>query len=145
VKALIATGQSELPVALADISVPRPKPGEALVKVAAFFGQPGRDIPARRFPGRSASRQGHRRCGRTFFGIRDGPGSVTIRQFSYYDFDTPYGEDLAILVRLVATGRLHPEIGRVADWSDTAATLTDLYQRRIRGNAVLTISPEEQP
>ncbi|HET9969644.1 MAG TPA: hypothetical protein VFQ68_15525 [Streptosporangiaceae bacterium] len=38
------------------------------------------------------------------------------------------------------TGRLHPEIGRLADWSDTATTLTDLYQRRIRGNAVLTIS-----
>ena len=74
------------------------------------------------------------------FDIRDGPGSVTIRQFSYYDFDTPYGEDLAILVRLVTTGRLHPEIGRLADWSDTATTLTDLYQRRIRGNAVLTIS-----
>jgi NADPH2:quinone reductase len=82
------------------------------------------------------------RCPATlsFFDIRDGPGSVTIRQFSYYDFDTPYGEDLAILVRLVTTGRLHPEIGRLADWSDTAATLTDLYQRRIRGNAVLTIS-----
>jgi hypothetical protein len=76
----------------------------------------------------------------SFFDIRDGPGSVTIRQFSYYDFDTPYGEDLAILVRLVTTGRLHPEIGRLADWSDTATTLTDLYQRRIRGNAVLTIS-----
>jgi NADPH:quinone reductase-like Zn-dependent oxidoreductase len=82
------------------------------------------------------------RCPATlsFFDIRDGPGSVTIRQFSYYDFDTPYGEDLAILVRLVATGRLHPEIGRLADWSDTATTLTDLYQRRVRGNAVLTIS-----
>jgi len=82
------------------------------------------------------------RCPATlsFFDIRDGPGSVTIRQFSYYDFDTPYSEDLAILVRLVATGRLHPEIGRVANWSDAAATLTDLYQRRIRGNAVLTIS-----
>jgi len=38
------------------------------------------------------------------------------------------------------SGRLHPEIGRLADWSDTATTLTDLYQRRIRGNAVLTIS-----
>jgi hypothetical protein len=31
----------------------------------------------------------------------------------------------------VAAGRLHPEIGRVAAWADTAATLTDLYQRRI--------------
>lgn len=76
----------------------------------------------------------------SFFDIRDGAGSVTIRQFSYYDFDIPYGQDLAILVRLVAAGRLHPEIGRVADWSHTAATLTDLYQRRIRGNAVLKVS-----
>lgn len=69
-----------------------------------------------------------------------GPGSVTIRQFWYYDFDTPYGQDLAILLRLVAAGRLHPEIGRTADWAATAVTLTDLYERRIRGNAVLTIS-----
>ena len=76
----------------------------------------------------------------SFFDIRDGAGSVTIRQFSYYDFDIPYGQDLAILVRLVAAGRLHPEIGRVADWCHTAATLTDLYQRRIRGNAVLKVS-----
>ena len=65
---------------------------------------------------------------------------MTIRQFSYYDFDMPYGDDLAIWRRLVATGRLHPEIGRIADWSDTAVILTDLYQRRIRGKAVLTIS-----
>ena len=76
----------------------------------------------------------------SFFDLRDRPGSVTIRQFAYYDCATPYGEDLAILVRLVETGRLHPEIGRVADWSHTAAVLTDLDQRRIRGNAVLTIS-----
>ena len=76
----------------------------------------------------------------SFFALRDGPGSVTIRQFSYWDFPATYGEDLAILVRLVSTGRLHPEIGRIADWADTAATLADLRQRRIRGNAVLTIS-----
>jgi NADPH2:quinone reductase len=44
------------------------------------------------------------------------------------------------LVRLVANGRLHPEIGRVADWADTAATLIDLRERRIRGNAVLTVN-----
>lgn len=75
----------------------------------------------------------------SFFDILSGPASATIRSFAYYDFDTPYGEDLAILVRLVATGRLHPEIGRVADWADTAATITDLYERRIRGKAVLTI------
>ena len=35
-KALIATGQRAAAVALADIGMPRPQPGEALVKVAAF-------------------------------------------------------------------------------------------------------------
>ena len=43
-------------------------------------------------------------------------------------------------MRLVANGRLHPEIGRVTDWADTAGTLTDLRDRRIRGNAVLTVN-----
>jgi hypothetical protein len=62
-----------------------------------------------------------------------------IRHFSYAD-PLPYGADLAILVRLVANGRLHPEIGRVANWADTAATLADLRDRRIRGNAVLTVN-----
>jgi len=74
-----------------------------------------------------------------FFTILYGPQSVTIRTFAYWDAPGGYGPDLATLVRLVATGCLHPEIGRVAGWADTAAVLTDLYQRRIRGNAVLTV------
>lgn len=75
----------------------------------------------------------------SFFDILGGPQTATIRSFAYWDSPVPYGADLAILVRLVAAGRLHPEIGRLADWTHTAATLTDLYQRRIRGNAVLTL------
>jgi len=74
-----------------------------------------------------------------FFRLLYGATSATIRLFSYADFPEPYGPDLSVLVRLVASGQLHPEIGRVADWADTAATLTDLRERRIRGNAVLTI------
>ena len=80
-----------------------------------------------------------------FFTILGGPQTVTIRSFAYWDTPGGYGPDLAALVRLVATGRLHPEIGRVAGWADTAATLTDLYQRRIRGNAVLTVEAKENP
>ncbi len=80
-----------------------------------------------------------------FFTILGGPQTVTIRSFAYWDAPGGYGQDLATLVRLVATGCLHPEIGRVAGWADTAATLTDLYQRRIRGNAVLTLEAEENP
>jgi NADPH:quinone reductase len=46
-----------------------------------------------------------------------------------------------VLVRLVAAGRLHPEIGREADWHETATVLADLRERHIRGNAVLTVGP----
>ncbi|MFC4910588.1 zinc-binding dehydrogenase [Actinomadura gamaensis] len=75
-----------------------------------------------------------------FFSFFDGPESGTIRHFHYADSDIPDGTDLATLVRLVASGRLHPEIGRVADWADTASVLADLRDRRIRGNAVLTLT-----
>jgi NADPH:quinone reductase len=75
-----------------------------------------------------------------FFDFFTGPESATLRHFHYADFDRPYRDDLAILVRLVETGRLHPEIGRVSDWDDTATVLADLRERRIRGNAVLTLS-----
>jgi NADPH:quinone reductase len=68
-----------------------------------------------------------------------GAAGATIRHFSHAHSDLPDSEDLATLVRLVATGRLHPEIGRSADWSETARTLIDLSARRIRGNAVLTV------
>ncbi|MBR7831831.1 zinc-binding dehydrogenase [Actinospica durhamensis] len=75
-----------------------------------------------------------------FFDFLYGPTSAVIRHFSYADFDTPYGEDLATLVRLVAAGRLHPEIGLTADWAGTAEVLDRLRGRAIRGNAVLTIA-----
>jgi NADPH:quinone reductase-like Zn-dependent oxidoreductase len=70
-----------------------------------------------------------------FFDLLGGPERVTIRHFHYAG--APYGSDLAALVRLVEQGRLHPEIGRTADWAETAGTLVDLRERRIRGKAVL--------
>ncbi|MEU8953412.1 zinc-binding dehydrogenase [Streptomyces sp. NPDC048518] len=75
-----------------------------------------------------------------FFDFFNGPESAVIRHFHYLDADTGLDDDLAALVRLTAEGRLHAEIGRVADWADTASTLTDLRDRRIRGKAVLTLS-----
>ncbi|NUW38835.1 zinc-binding dehydrogenase [Nonomuraea rhodomycinica] len=75
-----------------------------------------------------------------FFAFFDGPESAVIRHFHYLDADTSLGDDLAALVRLTAGGRLHPEIGRIADWADTATVLTDLRERRIRGKAVLTLA-----
>ncbi|WP_034089535.1 zinc-binding dehydrogenase [Streptacidiphilus albus] len=75
-----------------------------------------------------------------FFDLLAGARSATIRHFAYVDSDTPYGEDLATLVRLTAAGRLHPELGLVADWSATAEAITALRERRVRGNIVLTLS-----
>ena len=76
-----------------------------------------------------------------FFTMFDGPENGTIEHFHYTEGDD--GADLATLVRLVATGRLHPELGRIEDWSRTAEVLDDLRARRIRGNAVLTLTTEE--
>jgi NADPH:quinone reductase-like Zn-dependent oxidoreductase len=80
-----------------------------------------------------------------FFRFFDGPESALLRHFHYADSDTPDSADLATLARLVATSRLHPEIGRVTDWADTPSTLTDLRDRHIRGNAVLTVSNPTDP
>ncbi|MFI6833563.1 nuclear transport factor 2 family protein [Kribbella sp. NPDC050241] len=78
-----------------------------------------------------------------FFTMFDGPENGTIEHFHYTDGDD--GADLATLVRLVAAGRLHPELGRIEDWSRTGDILDDLRDRRIRGNAVLTLFTEETP
>ncbi|MEU0501726.1 zinc-binding dehydrogenase [Nocardia sp. NPDC005998] len=63
----------------------------------------------------------------------------TLKHFPHWVADTTDAEDLRVLVDLTARGRLHPEIGRVAGWAETASVLTDLNNRRIRGNAILTI------
>ncbi len=106
---LESTGGPDLPVALS-----KTRPGGMLV----WFGQ------ASRTP-----------VSLDFFQILGGPERVTIQHFHYAG--APYGSDLAALVSLVDQGRLHPEIGRTAHWAETADTLVDLRERRIRGKAVL--------
>lgn len=106
---LESTGGPDLPLALSKV-----RPGGLLV----WFGQASR-TPATL----------------DFFHLLGGPERVTIQHFHYAG--APYGSDLAALVRLVEQGRLHPEIGRTADWAHTADTLVDLRERRIRGKAVL--------
>lgn len=106
---LESTGGSDLAVALS-----KTRPGGLLV----WFGQASR-TPA----------------SLDFFQLLGGPERVTIQHFHYAG--APYGSDLSTLVRLVEQGRLHPEIGRTADWARTAETLVDLRERRIRGKAVL--------
>ncbi|MGK5731972.1 zinc-binding dehydrogenase [Streptomyces sp. URMC 124] len=106
---LESTGGPDLPLALS-----KARPGGLLV----WFGQASRTPVTL-----------------DFFHLLGGPERVTIRHFHYAG--APYGPDLEALVSLVERGRLHPEIGRTADWSRTAGTLVDLRERRIRGKAVL--------
>jgi NADPH:quinone reductase-like Zn-dependent oxidoreductase len=74
-----------------------------------------------------------------FFEFFKGHRSATIRHFDYTDSDISDADDLATLVRLVSLGRLHPEIGSVDCWTQTAARIADLRERRIRGKAILTL------
>jgi NADPH:quinone reductase-like Zn-dependent oxidoreductase len=73
--------------------------------------------------------------------VYDFVGHEGARLVSYlsYAYPEPAGPDLRVLVELVATDRLHPTIGLVADWSELGVVLTALDQRRLSGKAVLTI------
>jgi NADPH2:quinone reductase len=74
-----------------------------------------------------------------FFSLDRGPVDVTIRGLHYWTEADADPRDLAVLVDLVATGRLHPEIGEQSGWADTPRVLADVRDRRVRGNAVLTV------
>jgi NADPH:quinone reductase-like Zn-dependent oxidoreductase len=74
-----------------------------------------------------------------FFSFFDQHQSSTIRHFDYTDSDVSDALDLATLVRLVDTGRLHPEVGSVSGWEDTSARIADLRARHIRGKAILHV------
>ncbi|MGN5631895.1 zinc-binding dehydrogenase [Streptomyces sp. AC154] len=110
---LESVGGASLPAALARLT-----PGGLLV----WFGQASRTPVAL-----------------DFFDFFKGPAQARIAHFDYTLADTTYAAELATLVRLVAGGRLHPEIGTVRDWSRTAEVIEDIRGRRVRGNAVLTV------
>lgn len=74
-----------------------------------------------------------------FFSFFDQHRSSTIRHFDYTDSDVSDAVDLATLVRLVDTGRLHPEVGSVSGWENTSARIADLRARHIRGKAILHV------
>jgi len=64
---------------------------------------------------------------------------ASIQPWTYWRTGASDADDLATLVRLIASGHLHPEIGLVADWRETPEALIALRDRRVRGNAVLTV------
>ena len=69
-----------------------------------------------------------------------GGSNATLRKFLYSESDTSDGEDLATLLRLVAGGHLHAEVGRIDDWRQTPAVLRALLSREIRGNAIVEVT-----
>ena len=75
-----------------------------------------------------------------FFEWVDGTVGARIELFHYEITDHTDSEDLATLLRLVTEGRLHPEIGALLPWKDTALVIDDIRERRLRGNAVLQVT-----
>jgi NADPH2:quinone reductase len=74
--------------------------------------------------------------------VYDFIGHEGARLVSYlsYAHPEPPGRDLWTLLDLVATDRLHPTLGLVADWSQRGDVLAALEQRRLSGKAVLTVA-----
>ena len=83
--------------------------------------------------------QASREPGTLHFSVAGAAPFASIELFIYWRTGASDAADLATLVRLVAAGHLHPEIGLVTDWHETADALIALRERRVRGNAVLTV------
>ncbi len=72
----------------------------------------------------------------------DIPLGVSLHRFGYQPEGASDATDLATLIRLVERRDLHPEIGLIHDWTHANDALQALIHRRVRGNAVLTITNE---
>ena len=85
------------------------------------------------------------------YGTIGGPASLALLDFPpgspcrlvplyhAYPLETR-GDDLALLVSLVGSGRLRPLLGTVRDWRETFEVLDALRNREVRGKAVLVRS-----
>jgi NADPH:quinone reductase-like Zn-dependent oxidoreductase len=56
----------------------------------------------------------------------------------YTTGEETFGEDLATLARMIADGRLNPQLGVVRDWSQTVEAVDALRSRQATGKVVLT-------
>jgi len=75
------------------------------------------------------------------FGDFAGRAGVRLQSYVSYLSGTPesYGEDLALLVSLIADGKLHPQIGSDRSWRELLQAIHDLRERHIPGKAVFHI------
>src|SRR5260370_33195698 len=76
------------------------------------------------------------------FGNFAGRAGVRLQSYVSYLSGTPesYGEDLALLVSLIAGGKLHPQIGSDKGWRELLQDMTDLHERHITGKAVFHVA-----
>jgi NADPH:quinone reductase-like Zn-dependent oxidoreductase len=63
-----------------------------------------------------------------------------LRSLQSFLMGTELAGDLAILVGMLAAGRLDPQIGLRMDWRDVAGAVEALFARQIAGKAVLDVS-----
>jgi NADPH2:quinone reductase len=73
-----------------------------------------------------------------FFEFFGGHESAQLKQF-LFNASGSDADDLALLLELVATGRLHPLISVSADWSQANEVAGQLMNRQVAGKAVLTV------
>lgn len=75
------------------------------------------------------------------FGDFAGHAGARLQSFFSYLSGTPesFGEDLALLVSLIADGKLHPQIGSDRSWRELLQVIHDLRERHIPGKAVFHI------
>ena len=71
--------------------------------------------------------------------FRAAPHSRIEPFFVYQTGEETFGQDLAFMARLVADGRLQPQVGMEVSWREVVPALEALRDRRVRGKVVLRI------
>jgi NADPH:quinone reductase-like Zn-dependent oxidoreductase len=74
-----------------------------------------------------------------------GHENAVLRPFLYYRSAGHDGEDLSLLLRLVAHDVMTPHVGLTAPWEELPAALAALAERRFPGKAVLTLPAADTP
>jgi NADPH:quinone reductase-like Zn-dependent oxidoreductase len=70
-------------------------------------------------------------------------GHAHAKLYAFYVYESgeppTFGEDLGLLAREIAAGKLAPQVGLEMSWRDPLAALEALRERRFEGKAVLTM------
>ena len=71
-----------------------------------------------------------------------GRAGASLEAFFVYESGEPptFGEDLQLLVDLIADGHLHPAIGREVPWTEANDVFAALAKREVTGKAVLFVA-----